>query len=107
MYSYRGLIDSETIPEELIYIYRNVRRLSGGVIHLYYFSAFILPVGRSVLCAFGESLNNDIRLDGRFGILNGASILYNDLLDFDAKYWELQFILQFYNVQKTKLIYIV
>ncbi|KAF5879221.1 uncharacterized protein Bfra_006427 [Botrytis fragariae] len=103
MHSYGGLVGSEAIPEELTYTHRKARGLSGGVIHLYYFSAFILPVGQSVLGAFGESPNNDIRPDGRFGILNGASILYNDLSDSDAKYWESQLILQSYNVQKTKL----
>ncbi|TGO38450.1 hypothetical protein BHYA_0075g00220 [Botrytis hyacinthi] len=99
MHSYGGLVGSEAIPEELTYTYRKARGLSGGVIHL----AFILAVGQSVLGAFGESPNNDIRPDGRFGILNGASILYNDLSDSDAKYWESQLGLQSYNVQKTKL----
>ncbi|TGO76135.1 hypothetical protein BELL_0172g00040 [Botrytis elliptica] len=61
MHSYGGLVGSEAIPEELTYAYRKARGLSGGVIHLYYFSAFILPVGQSVLGAFGESPNNDIR----------------------------------------------
>ncbi|TGO66347.1 hypothetical protein BOTNAR_0063g00290 [Botryotinia narcissicola] len=103
MHSHGGLVGSGAIPEELTYTYRKARGLSGGVIHLYYFSAFILPVGQSVLGAFGESPNNDIRPDGRFGILNGASILYNDLSDSDAQYWESQLILQSYNVQKTKL----
>ncbi|PQE29941.1 hypothetical protein CJF32_00000617 [Rutstroemia sp. NJR-2017a WRK4] len=61
MHSYGGLVGSEAIPEELTYAHRKARGLSGGVIHLYYFSAFILPVGQSVLGAFGESPNNDIR----------------------------------------------
>ncbi|THV52161.1 hypothetical protein BGAL_0087g00210 [Botrytis galanthina] len=103
MHSYGGLVGSEAIPEDLTYTYRKARGLPGGVIHLYYFSAFILPIGQSVLGAFGESPNNDVRPDGRFGILNGASILYNDLSDSDAQYWESQLILQSYNVQKTKL----
>jgi len=103
MHSYGGLVGSEAIPEELTYIYRKTRGLPGGVIYLYYFSAFILPVGKSVLEAFGESPNNDIKPDGRFGILNGASILYNDLPEPEAILWESRLILQSYNVQKTKL----
>ncbi|KAF7957967.1 hypothetical protein EAE96_003534 [Botrytis aclada] len=61
MHSYGGLVGSEAIPEELTYTYRKARGLSGGVIHLYYFTAFILPVEQSVLGAFGESPNNDVR----------------------------------------------
>ncbi|KAF7869632.1 hypothetical protein EAF04_004416 [Stromatinia cepivora] len=101
MRSYGGLVGSESIPEELTYIYRRARGPPGGVTHTHHFSASILPVGQSVLGAFGESPNNDP--NGRFGILNGASILYNDLSDSDAKYWESQLILQSYNVQKAKL----
>ncbi|EPE35860.1 alpha/beta-Hydrolase [Glarea lozoyensis ATCC 20868] len=103
MHSYGGLVGSEAIPEELAYSYRKSRGLSGGVIHLYYFSAFILPPGKSVLGAFGESPNNDVKPDGRFGILNGASILYNDLPESDAKLWESRLIPQSYAVQKTEL----
>ncbi|CAG8949919.1 hypothetical protein HYFRA_00004249 [Hymenoscyphus fraxineus] len=103
MHSYGGLVGSEAIPEELAYSHRKTQGLPGGVIHLYYFSAFVLPPGKSVLSAFGESPNNDVKPDGRFGILNGASILYNDLPESEAQLWESRLILQSYNVQKTEL----
>jgi len=103
MHSYGGLVGSEAIPEELTYTNRKARGQAGGVIHLYYFSAFLLPVGQSVLEAFGESPNNDVKADGRFSILNGASTLYNDLPDSDAKLWESRLIPQSYKVQTTKL----
>lgn len=62
MHSYGGLVGSNAIPEELSYAHRQARRLAGGVIHLFYFCAFILGKGQSVLGAFGESPNNDVRV---------------------------------------------
>ncbi|KAH8595906.1 catalytic protein [Bisporella sp. PMI_857] len=103
MHSYGGLVGSEAIPENLTFNSRRARGLPGGVIHLYFFSAFILPPGQSVLDAFGESPNSDVRADGRFTIRNAGSVLYNDLPEDEAKLWESRLILQSYNVQKTKL----
>lgn len=60
MHSYGGLVGSEAIPEDLAYANRKARGLPGGVTHLYYFSAFILPAGQSVIDAFGESPNNNV-----------------------------------------------
>ena len=62
MHSYGGLVGSEAIPKELSYSHRKSQGLTGGVIHLFYFSAFLLQEGQSVLSAFGESPNNDVRV---------------------------------------------
>jgi hypothetical protein len=63
MHSYGGLVGSEAIPEELSYAYRHKKDgLSGGVIHLFYITAFILSEGQSVLGAFGESPNNTVKV---------------------------------------------
>jgi Alpha/beta hydrolase family len=62
MHSYGGLVGSEAIPEDLSYSRRQSQGQSGGVIHLYYYSAFILPKGQSVMSTFGESPNNDVRV---------------------------------------------
>ena len=62
MHSYGGLVGSEAIPEELSYSYRKANGLAGGVIHLFYFCAFLLKEGRSVLGAFEESPNNYVRV---------------------------------------------
>lgn len=62
MHSYGGLVGSEAIPEELGYAKRQSLGLPGGVIHLFYYCAFILNEGQSVLSAFGESPNNDVRV---------------------------------------------
>ena len=62
MHSYGGLVGSEAIPEDLSYSYRKAQGLPGGVIHLFYFAAFLLQEGQSVLSAFGESPNNDVRV---------------------------------------------
>jgi pimeloyl-ACP methyl ester carboxylesterase len=63
MHSYGGLVGSEAIPEDLTWTNRKARGLPGGVVHLYYFSAFILPVGKSVIDVFGESPNNDVKVN--------------------------------------------
>ncbi|KAL1988106.1 hypothetical protein VTN96DRAFT_1137 [Rasamsonia emersonii] len=103
MHSYGGLVGSNAIPEELSYSYRQSRGFAGGVIHLFYFCAFILGKGQSVLGVFGESPNNDVRPDGRFCIRNGAKILFNDLPDSEAALWESRLIPQSYKVQTTPL----
>ena len=62
MHSYGGLVGSEAITEELSYTRRQAQGLPGGVIHLFLYSAFLLNEGQSVLSAFGESPNNDVKV---------------------------------------------
>lgn len=62
MHSYGGLVGSEAITEELSYAKRQAQGLPGGVIHLFLYSAFLLNEGQSVLSAFGESPNNDVKV---------------------------------------------
>lgn len=64
MHSYGGLVGSEAIPEELSHSKRQALGLPGGVIHLFYFSAFILNEGQSVLGTFGEASNTRIDVSG-------------------------------------------
>ncbi|KAB8211914.1 alpha/beta-hydrolase [Aspergillus parasiticus] len=101
MHSYGGIVGSEAIPESLSYRARQTRGQEGGVIHLFYYTAFLLGKGKSVLETFGESPNNDVRADGRFFIRNGASTLYSDLPDAEVKLWESRLIAQSYRVQTT------
>ena len=62
MHSYGGLVGSEAIPKDLSYLYRQLRNLGGGVIHLFMFAAFLIVERKSVLGAFGESPNNDVKV---------------------------------------------
>ena len=62
MHSYGGLVGSEAITEEVSYAKRQDRGLPGGVVHLFLYAAFLLSEGQSVLSAFGESPNNDVRV---------------------------------------------
>jgi len=103
MHSYGGIVGTEAIPEELSYAKRHEQSLPGGVIHLFFFSAFLLAEGQSVLSAFGESPNNDVKENGTFTIKNGAKTLYSDLPDSEAAYWESQLIPQPHAVQTTIL----
>ena len=62
MHSYGGLVGSEAVTEELSYSKRQDQGLPGGVIHLFFYAAFLLKEGQSVLGAFGESPNNDVKV---------------------------------------------
>jgi len=62
MHSYGGLVGSEAVTEELSYAKRQSQGLAGGVTHLFYCCAFLLDKGQSVLSAFGESPNSDLRV---------------------------------------------
>ncbi|KAL9138777.1 MAG: hypothetical protein Q9175_000043 [Cornicularia normoerica] len=103
MHSYGGLVGSEATTEELSYAKRHAQGLPGGVIHLFLYSAFLLNEGQSVLSAFGESPNNDVKPDGRFYILHGEETLYGDLPPSEASLWASRLIPQSYLVQTTKL----
>ena len=63
MHSYGGLVGSEAATEELSYAKRHAQGLPEGVIHLFLYSAFLLNEGQSVLGAFGESANSDVKVN--------------------------------------------
>lgn len=62
MHSYGGLVGSEAAIEDLSYAKRQAQGLPGGVVHLFFYSAFLLSEGQSVLSAFGESPNSDVHV---------------------------------------------
>ncbi|KAL5334422.1 Alpha/beta hydrolase fold-1 [Aspergillus crustosus] len=101
MHSYGGIIGSEAIPESLSYAARQASGLKGGVVHPFYYTAFLLEKGKPVLGTFGESSNVDVWDDGRFIIKNGGSTLYSDLPPAVASLWESRLIVQSYAVQTT------
>ncbi|KAI1127212.1 alpha/beta-hydrolase [Nemania abortiva] len=103
MHSYGGLVGTEATLDEFTRAKRATLNLPGGVIHMFYFAAFILPKGQSVLSAFGESPNNDIKPGGRFTMKNSGKIIYSDLPAKEAEYWESRIIDQSYAVQTTIL----
>lgn len=55
-----GPIGIQAIPHSLSYAVKNAQGRKGGVLHLFYFTAFILAIGQSVLGTFSESPNNNI-----------------------------------------------
>jgi pimeloyl-ACP methyl ester carboxylesterase len=103
MHSYGGLVGIEAIPEELTRKSRQSRGLEGGVIHLFFFSAFVLAEGQSVLSAFGESPNNDLRPNGRFCLKDPGPKMYSDLPQEEADYWTAKVVDQSHGVEETKL----
>ncbi|KAI4600106.1 hypothetical protein KJ359_001208 [Pestalotiopsis sp. 9143b] len=103
MHSYGGLVGSEAVLRDLSFDQRKSDGLPGGVVHLFYFAAFILSQGQSVLGVFGQSPNNDVKPNGRFTIKNSAEILYHDLPPVEAQYWESKIIDQSYAVQEYKM----
>ncbi len=66
MHSYGGLVGSEAIPEDLSRIRRRKDGLLGGVIHLFFVSAFLLDPGQSMLGAFGVSPNDKVEVNTPF-----------------------------------------
>ena len=62
MHSYGGLVGSEAIAEDLTWAKRRAQGLPGGVINLFFYAALMLNEGQSVLSAFGESPNNDVKV---------------------------------------------
>ncbi|KAI1172931.1 hypothetical protein F4777DRAFT_559971 [Nemania sp. FL0916] len=103
MHSYGGLVSIEAMPEELSWNKRASLGLTGGVIHLFYFAAFIISRGQSVLTAFGESPNNNVKPGGHFSMRNAAKLIYSDLPTDEAEYWQSMIIDQSYAVQTTEI----
>ncbi|MCJ1360079.1 MAG: hypothetical protein MMC33_010082 [Icmadophila ericetorum] len=103
MHSYGGLVGSEAIPEDLSYSKRKAQNLPGGIIYLFFFAAFVLGEGQSVMGTFGESPHNDVKPDGRFYLKDGGKLLYNDLPETEATLWASRLIPQSHKVQDTKL----
>jgi Alpha/beta hydrolase family len=62
MHSYGGLVGIEAVTEVLTYKERLLQGMPGGVIYLYYITAFVLAKDSSVLGTFGESPNNDVQV---------------------------------------------
>ncbi|XXG98399.1 hypothetical protein Hte_004722 [Hypoxylon texense] len=103
MHSYGGLVGSEATLEGFSWAKRSEQGLAGGVIHLLFLAAFILPVGQSVTGAFGTSPNLEEKPGGRFTIRDAARTLYGDLPAEEAEYWGSRIIDQANPVQTTKL----
>lgn len=103
MHSYGGLVGSDAIPEDLSLQSRQQKGLAGGVSRLFYFAAFILDQGKSVLGTFGESPNNNVKPNGRFTMKETASTIYHDLALEEANYWASKIIDQSYAVQTTPI----
>lgn len=103
MHSYGGLVGSNAISEDLSLHSRRRAGLTSGVYRLLYFAAFVLDDGKSVLGTFGESPNNDLKLNGRFTMKETASTIYHDLPPEEARYWASKIIDQSYAVQTTTI----
>ncbi|KAL8929510.1 MAG: hypothetical protein Q9208_001179 [Pyrenodesmia sp. 3 TL-2023] len=101
MHSYGGLVGSEAVGEELAWSSRQARRQLGGVIHLFFFCAFVLDEGQSILGTFGKSPNPNVHSDGRSYIL--PEKLYNDLPPDEAALWESRLVAQSYKVQEAQV----
>ena len=62
LHSYGGLVGSEAIPQELTRTARQAQGLPGGVIHIFFYAAYVLGESQSILDVFGESPNNDVKV---------------------------------------------
>lgn len=78
MHSYGGLVGAESVPEELTVKSRQEKGLDGGVEHLFYFTAFVMALGRSISDMIGNSTQHDF-YDGLFIMKDPAEKMYSDL----------------------------
>jgi pimeloyl-ACP methyl ester carboxylesterase len=78
MHSYGGLVGAEAVPEELTVTNRQAKGLHGGVEHLFYFTAFVMALGKSVYDQVGNSTQHDF-FDGLFLLKDPLAKLYSDL----------------------------
>lgn len=100
MHSYGGLVGAEAVPKDLSLESRRDRNLPGGVAHLFYFSAFVIPKGQSIATAVGDSPSLD-HWDGRFAMRDPLKSLYHDLPAEEAAYWAGKTIPQSYKLKET------
>ncbi|KAK5996084.1 putative hydrolase R7-like protein [Cladobotryum mycophilum] len=103
MHSYGGLVGTEGIPRELSWEARKQHGQPGGVLHLFFFSAFVFAEGQSIIGLLGEAPNTVVKPNGRFTMENAGRLIYNDLPAEEAAYWESKIIDQSYAVQTTEL----
>lgn len=102
MHSYGGLVGGEAVSEDLTLKSRQTRGLPGGVAHLFYCAAFVMPKGQSIASAVGDSPDHD-RWDGRFKMRDPQSTMYNDLPAEAAAYWAERVIPQSSGVMGTTI----
>lgn len=62
MHSYGRLVGSNAMSKELSIAHRSSADLPGGAVHLFYFAAFVLDKDLSMLSAFEESPNSDVKI---------------------------------------------
>jgi pimeloyl-ACP methyl ester carboxylesterase len=102
MHSYGGLVGSEAVPESLTSTNRAARGLRGGVAHLCYLAAFVLPRGQSVAQTVGPSPHHDV-WDGRFLMREPRASMYDDVPAEEAEYWAARVIPQSAAVMETPM----
>ncbi|PSN67693.1 catalytic protein [Corynespora cassiicola Philippines] len=102
MHSYGGLVGAESVPQELTVNSRQEKGLDGGVKHLFYFSAFVMALGRSVYDTIGNSTQHDF-FDGLFVLKDPLNKMYNDLPLPEAKCLARKVIPQSAAVLKTPM----
>ncbi|KAH8660136.1 hypothetical protein BX600DRAFT_499383 [Xylariales sp. PMI_506] len=98
---------SKTLADDAFAVQTEAQRLvqeEGKAVAIVMHScAFVIAEGLSVLDAFGESPNSEVKPDGRFTIKYAATRLYEDLPTDEAEFWGSKIIVQSYAVQTTKL----
>ncbi|CAJ2505400.1 Uu.00g127940.m01.CDS01 [Anthostomella pinea] len=105
MHSYGGLVGAEAVPEDLNLKHRQAKGgqlLPGGVAYLFYFSAFVLPMGQSIATAMGDHPDHD-HYDGRFSMRDPLATLYTDMPADEAAYWARRTIPQSNAVKDTAM----
>ncbi|MCJ1377259.1 hypothetical protein MMC17_000351 [Xylographa soralifera] len=89
MHSYGGVVGTQAVDASLGKKARQNKGLAGGVIHLLYLCAFILPLGDSLGSALGGGLPPFIKVeeDGTCNMMEPERRFYNDLPKQQQDHW--------------------
>ncbi|KAL5371257.1 hypothetical protein DPSP01_014389 [Paraphaeosphaeria sporulosa] len=88
-HSYGGVLASNSV-DGFLWAQRKAAGKPGGVVHIVYMAAFIIPVGTALGDSFGGKIPEWLRVDEKDGTLHISDhrmSFYNDLDDAEAQTW--------------------
>ncbi|KAF2496335.1 alpha/beta-hydrolase [Lophium mytilinum] len=90
-HSYGGVVISQAVDSKFSRREREVHGMLGGVIHLLFVSAFVLPLGESLGSALGDPDHLPpfipVKIHGMCTMLEPGQRFYNDLGEAEQRFW--------------------
>lgn len=88
-HSYGGALASNSV-DGFLWTQRKAAGKAGGVVHMVYMAAFVIPLGKALGDSFGENIPNFLQLDEANGLLYMSDVrmsFYNDLEGAEGQKW--------------------